>query len=422
MENENKLTVISQSSLLNKVNSSVEITNKLITENNKKLVAEIFERNPKFCIDLISEFYPLTTEILSYEKFLNWERLCRKNNLTQLLNELHISNFDKIKSVNWSQLSDNQNIEWSNHLLHLLEDKLKWDSLSMNKTVPWTLDLVEKYFKKIEWYLLSSNKGISFDTKFIEKFSDNLKFKYLSENQKIQWTEHLLDKFENMWDWENLFLKGTFWNDKYIIKYYDKISKKMWWYLSRNEISWPLNVIEKYVNNWDWESLSHNEKFVWDEDYIKLHKDRINFRHLSYNSTMQWSYELLEQYEDKWNWEVLSYNKNLPWSEKLISKYQSRWRWFDFKYPTDLSSNENLPWSDNFIEKYADKWNWNNLIKNKGVKWSVKLLHKYPDKLIYPSIYNSPTAIWNALQPYIDDELVIKLLDDIKKAEKYINS
>lgn len=39
----------------------------------------------------------------------------------------------------------------------------------------------------------------------------------------------------------------------------------------------------------------------------------------------------------------------------------------------------------------------------------MKLLHKYPDKLIYPSIYNSPTAIWNALQPYIDDEeLIIK--------------
>lgn len=48
MENENKLVTVSQKNQITKVNSSIGITNKLITENNKKLVAEIFERNPEF--------------------------------------------------------------------------------------------------------------------------------------------------------------------------------------------------------------------------------------------------------------------------------------------------------------------------------------------------------------------------------------
>ena len=57
MEKENKLVAQSQKNLFAKVNSSIGITNKLITENNKKLVVEIFEQNPKFFIDLISEYY-----------------------------------------------------------------------------------------------------------------------------------------------------------------------------------------------------------------------------------------------------------------------------------------------------------------------------------------------------------------------------
>ena len=71
MENENKVVALSQKNLLAKVNSSIGITNKLIAENNKKLIVEIFERNPKFFISLISQFYPLTLEILTFEKFLN---------------------------------------------------------------------------------------------------------------------------------------------------------------------------------------------------------------------------------------------------------------------------------------------------------------------------------------------------------------
>lgn len=89
MENENKLVALSQKNLLSKVNSSIGITNKLIAENNKKLVVEIFVRNPKFFIDLISESYPLNDNILKYGQNLNWYKICRLNNIINLLDNSH---------------------------------------------------------------------------------------------------------------------------------------------------------------------------------------------------------------------------------------------------------------------------------------------------------------------------------------------
>ena len=210
MENNNKLTVVPQSSLLNKVNSSIGITNKLITENNKKLVAEIFESNPKFCVDLISGFYPLTSDILAFDKILNWDLISEYNELSNIVNEISHVEFNKIESFNWSLLSKNRNIMWSDHVINLLENNLKWDTLSWNTAIPWTSELIEKHLDKIEWFLLSRNEGILFDTEMIEKFSNKLKFKYLSENKSIQWSEYLLNKFEDKWDWDKLVVYGTF--------------------------------------------------------------------------------------------------------------------------------------------------------------------------------------------------------------------
>ena len=101
MENENKVIALSQKNLLAKVNSSFGITNKLIAENNKKLVVEIFERNPNFFIGLISQFYPLTIELLSFEEILNAHTISLYNDLTILLTNSNSEDFYNIKKLNW---------------------------------------------------------------------------------------------------------------------------------------------------------------------------------------------------------------------------------------------------------------------------------------------------------------------------------
>uniref|UniRef100_UPI0021E72B8C ankyrin repeat domain-containing protein n=1 Tax=Salinibacter sp. TaxID=2065818 RepID=UPI0021E72B8C len=39
------------------------------------------------------------------------------------------------------------------------------------------------------------------------------------------------------------------------------------------------------------------------------------------------SVDLIERYSDRWDWETLSGNRELPWSEKLIARFEDRWDW-----------------------------------------------------------------------------------------------
>ena len=145
MENENKVVALSQKNLLAKVNSSIGITNKLITENNKKLVVEIFERNPNFFIGLISQFYPLTIELLSFEKILNGKLISRSNNLTDLLLSTEISELNKIATLDWLELSLNNNIIWTEKIIDSFLEKWDWSLLCLNSSICWNEEMIDKY-------------------------------------------------------------------------------------------------------------------------------------------------------------------------------------------------------------------------------------------------------------------------------------
>ncbi len=503
MENENKLVVLSQKNLLAKVNSSIGITNKLIAENNKKLVAEIFERNPKFFISLISQFYPLNVEMVAYEKHLNWNTISLYNDLTFLLINSNPEDFDGVKSFNWKQLSSNRKIEWSSKIIDKFIDKWNWHELLYNKVFPWNIELVEKYEHKLDFQIVEShaNSSVPLSINLIEKykndwddiawclissynsyitwnevflFKDYFSWEYLSENESLIWTLELIEQYEDKWNWSSLSAnKNLTWSLELINQYEDRWS---WSSLSANRnLPWSLELLEKYEQRWDWNNISNNQSIEWTAKLIErfdhklyfdtiLNDNQINegkYWHqksnygLSSNKNVCLTEELIEKYIDRWNWSILSENEKLPWSvdffnkyigrwdwhklsgnnkfpftEVIISTYEERWQWIvstpkpyyeGYLYDLDLSSNEHLPWSESFIDKYAERWNWSNLFDNMGINWSVKLLHKHSDKLIC-SNNDSPSSIWNTLSPYIDDELVINLLEDIKNGKIEINN
>lgn len=445
MENNNKLTVVPQSSLLNKVNSSIGITNKLITENNKKLVAEIFESNPKFCIDLISAFYPLTSKMLVYDKILNWNLISQHNDLSTILDKLSPIEFIKIESLSWGNISGNKNIIWSLELINSFSTKWNWSVLSENTSIPWSEQIIDAHLDKWNWYSLSKNKTLPLNRYLLDKYSKKWDFKSLSWNIGMIWSEEILEKyserwnwriftiqlksnltedlllrFQDKWDWSYLSFNFPYWNYLLIEKFKKHIIWEDYFSISNNNIPWSMKIIAEYQEKWDWHYLSCNKNVYWNEQSLNHYSDRINYAGLSLNESIVWTFELLEKHEKQWNWERLSRNKTLPWNEKLISKYESQWKWFDNGSQKGLSSNENLPWSDNFIEKYSHKWNWGSLINNKGINWTVKLLHRYAGKLVYPN-YNS-SIIWDTLSPYIDDELVFKLLEKIKNGKIDLNN
>ena len=393
MENNTKLTVVSQSSLLNKINSSIGITNKLIIENNKKLVAEIFESNPKFCVDLISEFYPLTIEMLSCENELNWEHINYYNNLTHLLNTLHISDFDKIPSFSWSSLSSNKNIDWSEKIIDFHLDKWDWKKLCGNYSIAWNEQMISKYIDKINWEGLSSNKEYSFSEILIDKYSDKFDFDWLSYNRNIDWTEKLLDKYQDKLNWSALIMHSSFWNKKLIYKFQKKIK---WSEASRYGTFWNEELIVKHLDKIVWEDLSRNENILWNLECIETFKNKLDFGRLSDNT-------------------------NIPWSEEVIEKYENKWSWMGYCDLMGLSANLNLPWSENLIETFSEKWDWSNLVCNNSIKWTIKFIHKNRNKLDYSNAWN-PLNFWNVLKPYVDDEMVFKLLEDIKNGKIDINN
>ena len=493
MENENKVIALSQKNLLAKVNSSIGITNKLIAENNKKLVVEIFERNPKFFIDLISKFYPLNVEMVAYSKYLNWDSISLYNDLTNILLELDTEYLYKIKTLKWDQLGGNKNIKWSEKIISSHFNKWCWISLSYNISIPFNTQIIDKFSNKWRWQWLQTNRSFPWDFELVEKYENILDMEDSLTCSNIPLSVNLIEKYKNIWKEENwslisslnkyitwkeilLFKDYFIWEDlsrnenliwtlELIEQFKDKLN---WAHLSENaKLPWNLELLKEYEEKWDWYNISNNQGVEWSQELIKIFENKLYFKSkwtyskitydeyygkslygLSSNKGVIWSENLIERYTEKWNWKklseiaeiswscafiekhkekldwvILSRNSKINWSEDLIEKYKSRWKWsenisgkfFGFYY-FDLSSNEHLPWSESFIDKYAKRWNWSNLFDNMGINWSVKLIHKHSDKLIC-SNNDTPSSIWNTLSPYIDDELVINLLEDIKNGK-----
>ncbi|NRT10544.1 hypothetical protein [Flavobacterium sp. 14A] len=508
MENNNKLTVASQSSLLNKVNSSVDITNKLITENNKKLVAEIFESNPKFFTDLISEYYSLNEQVIDLcTDIWNWNSISNNLNInwtisfiTKYQNSLifeeygmyssyidsglitntslkwdfdllitfktkwNLAYFSAYIDLSWTDdkidflenildwdghvygsVINNQHIKWDFKLIEKYKNKICWRELSYNERLPWSEQFIDKYAEKWFWgdeYYnnMSHNKGFPWSIGFIKKYTDKWQWTgihSLSDNPYIPFSIELIEEFKEKWAWDGEYGLSNNIGINFTTEIIDRfIDRWDWKFLSNNEkVNFTQETIDRYANYIDWDSLSKNRNILWTIDLIEQYESQINwkdfnystfesswilieeyssrldFNQLSSNKSNFWNEVVIEQYKDKLNWKRLSNIETLPWNENFIKDYEDLWNWNDGHF--DLSSNKNLPWSYNFINRYADRWNWENLSKNESINWNVKLLHKHSHKLIYPR-YKSPTAIWNTLKPYIDDELIIKLLENIQ--------
>ena len=166
MEDSNKLIPIAQNNLVKKVNTSISITNKLLTENNERyiqvrakriarqykfisenreLVKEIFEKNDScLLLALLTEYYPLTINNIE--------------NLTEFLD--------------WQKLSGNNVLNWSSQLLKQFEKNWDWCSISGNNSLPWSENLIVQFYNKWNWQYLTYIKNLPWSEEFINKFED----------------------------------------------------------------------------------------------------------------------------------------------------------------------------------------------------------------------------------------------------------
>lgn len=304
---------------------------------------------------------------------------------------------NKNKELNWHSISSNENIKWDIETISLFEEKIKWFYFSSKYY--FSKDMIVKFDNFINFKNLSNNKNVIFDYEIIKRYEDKLHFYYLSWRNDIIWNEKLITDFSEKWDWPNLSNNENIQFTKELI---NKFENKLLFNFNDNN---PDSFYGSYFGASIY-GLSSNKNTVWSIALIENYIDRWNWEELSGNINLPWTLELIEKYNNKWDWNNLSYNSKLAWSEDLIQKYEDKWNW------SKLSSNENLPWTIELLKKYEDKWDYYYLSKNKNIIWSLTLLHKHSEKL------ESSKTIWNILQPFIDDEMVIQIIKNNKNQKK----
>jgi hypothetical protein len=288
---------------------------------------------------------------------------------------------DKFKEVlDWSELSSEINLQWSEDLIDKYIDKWDWDLLSYNKELPWSEELIERYFDKWNWKLLSENKSVPFTSQLIYKFKENWVWNELNSLSLID------NFFENITESEiQEIIKKK---DSNIYSYKKTNSREI-------EINDVLKIILKDDNNFIFTLIYRFCRL--DLTLISQPKNEFDERQLSLNENIEWSEELIEKFENLWDWECLSTNNSIPWNIDLIEKYKEKWSWDEqikyYRGDSDdkqyyqpgnlwhgLSENYSIPWSEELIDKYLDKWDWVRLSANQNLPWSVSFILKYKSK------------------------------------------
>ena len=113
------------------------------------------------------------------------------------------------------------------------------------------------------------------------------------------------------------------------------------------------------------------------------------------SSELKWTEELLSKYADKVNWETISSNENVLWTESLIRRFANKLNWRDISRNDALSlkspeiirpfalywhwseKTRHTAWTPDFIEEMKDYLDWEELFEHASYEQQELLLQKY---------------------------------------------
>ena len=314
----------------------------------------------------------LTEEIILKYPYQDWD-------IRYLINNNKITNFNalsKFKNINQDIINKYSNKPWDWEWL------IQNTNIHIEKYIP--LSLIEKYLYK--WYYLYLSKNPNITEEFILKYPYQYwDIKYLIKNNKIT-DFNALSKFINInqyiinnypdkpWDWEWLIKNTIIYVERYI----------------------PFNLIEKYLDKWNYWKLSKNQNIT--EDFILKYPNQ------------NWNMCFLIKNNKITDFNALSKFRNIY--EDIIDKYPNKqWDWEWLIENTDINVENYIPF--NLIEKYLDKWDYYYLSKNPNL--TEKIILKYPNQNwdIKYLIKNNKITDFNALTrfKYINKKIINKYLD-----------
>lgn len=96
------------------------------------------------------------------------------------------------------------------------------------------------------------------------------------------------------------------------------------------------------------------------------------------------SMEMIEKFQDKLDWETLSQNRNILWTTAGIAKFAGKINWSDFSQ----YCNANILTEEN-LHKFKEKWNWKTLSSRDEIYNNRTLLDKFVDMMDWADIIDN---------------------------------
>lgn len=168
-----------------------------------------------------------------------------------------------------------------------------------------------------------------------------------------------------------------------------------WWNICQRD-DLTMEFVREYANYINWYSLSKNENFEVDEDFLDEFKDKINWKSFTrYSKSM--NEHIARKYKDLIDWDAISYKKYL--SDDFIEEFAHRinWRvlWKYRKVDEDFLRRfkSYIIWtivcyqqklSIEFVEENEDRVDWIALSSN--YRFSYYWRKKYKERAIH--LYN----------------------------------
>lgn len=387
-----------------------------MTPTQTKIIA-FFLRHPDYFLRIISSEYPFSSQQLNnYKELMNWENISLNKAIDwnyKLLNTY-------ADRLDWGQLSLNEKAVNTVDLIDRFENRIVWEddcwgaSIANNTSIKWSIEVIDKYKSKLDFNQLALNPKVPWSQKLIDRYFDRWDFSTLSENSGLPWSVNFFNKYYKKSDL-GFFLFGYYKSTVSLMGLVETYPDDVDWKIisSSSNLPWHKhNLLEKWRKKIDWKGVASNEVLFQAPGFFESHLDKWldnpidKFCSLSYNEGLPWSSDLIDRFLEYWDWEALSQNSSLPWSIEFIKKYEHRLVWGGYENQEHLIHEKDA--EDPIIGIYHE-----GLISNEGLPWSINFLNHYEDKLEFEMLYRNP-AVWKkAFSQNVNDEVIetiIKIL------------
>ena len=159
--------------------------------------------------------------------------------------------------------------------------------------------------------MTTRNELQSFEEEFIKRTCENDAWKKLSKSIELPWSEKLIEQYADKWDWTEL--------------------------CKNRSIVWTAEMIEKFRERINWNALSdtiidfyYHEARHTDWDLIKKYESSWNWSLISRYANL--TPEIIELFLDKWDWKELVENREICWNFKLFDRFKQYMPISDFSY------------------------------------------------------------------------------------------